>query len=72
MQAVKASVIVVKTARDQSGPHINGYANYPIPRAIKLTEKSSVMYIELLVVVFVNFSIVFSLCDILYSVHWCW
>ena len=28
--------------------------------------------IQLLVVVFVNFSIVYSPCNILYSVHWCW
>ena len=27
VQAVKASVMVVKTARDQIGPHINGCAN---------------------------------------------
>ena len=27
VQALKASVIVVKTARDQIGPHIHGCAN---------------------------------------------
>ena len=31
VQAVKASVIVVKTARDQIGPHINGCANLSNP-----------------------------------------
>ena len=62
VQAVKASIIGAKTARYQIGPQINGRAKiYPISRAIKLTEKAPFLYLELLVEVFGNFSIYFSL-----------
>ena len=49
VQVAKAFVIVAKTARYKIGPHIKGCAIYSISQSIKLNEKSSYLYIELLV-----------------------